>query len=241
MKVRTILTAILMMPFVASFIGCSDDDEPEVKLTQITLNDNSLLLTHGGVSALSVNEEVEVEWSSTDPFVATVDENGVVTGLHVGATVIEAKTADGLTTACAVIVAPLYYTYQEPYIEWGKTQADVLAGQDFAQDYTLDGTEVTRSQSTGKIYSALYRIDPEKGLYYAELQIIGSYEDEIHKFLEERYTYVGYDDGVRYYMHGLSTETYDYSVMCYRVKHYSKTYIAVVYVSGDYVRANQSK
>ena len=227
------------MPLFA-LTGCSDDDEQETKLTQITLNNDSMLLTHGESYALSVNEAVEVEWSSLDPFVATVNENGVVTGLHVGATFIEAKTVDGLSTACTIIVAPLYYTYQEPYIEWGKTQAEVLEGQDLAHDYTLDGTEVSYSQGTGKTYSALYKIDPYKGLYYAELQINGSYEDEIHKFLEERYTYVGLEDGVRYYIHGLSTETYDYSVRCYRVKHYSKTYIAIAYLSGEYVRAIQS-
>ncbi|MCQ2205108.1 MAG: Ig-like domain-containing protein [Bacteroidales bacterium] len=237
MKAKTILTAILMMPFVASFTGCSDDDEPEAKLTKISLNENSLVLSHNDVSVLSVNEDVDVEWSSMDPFVATVDENGVVTGHYVGGTVIEAKTADGLSDVCLVGVMPLYYTFNEPYIEWGKTQADVLAGQEFAQDYTLDGTEVSCSQSTGKIFSARYLIDPDKGLYYSELQIKGDYEQEIYKFLEERYFYVGIEDGARYYMHGLSPDTYDYAVRCYRVKHNSKTYITVAYIWGDYVRS----
>lgn len=239
MKARTIITALLMMPFVASFTGCSDDDEPEAKLTKISLNENSLVLTHNDMAALSVNEDVEVEWSSMDPFVASVNENGVVVGNYVGATVIEAKTVDGLSDVCVVGVVPMYYTYDEPYIEWGKTQADVLAGQEFAQDYTLDGTEVSCSQSTGKTFSARYLIDPDKGLYYAEVQIKGSYEDEIHKFLDERYMYIGYQDGARYYIHGLSMDTYDYSVRCYRVKHNSKTYIAIAYLSGEYARSSK--
>lgn len=80
MKAKTILTVILMMPFVASFSSCSDDDEPEAKLTIISLNENSLVLSHNNVSALFVNGNVDVEWSSMDQFVATVDENSIVTG-----------------------------------------------------------------------------------------------------------------------------------------------------------------
>lgn len=229
-KVNFALFALLL---VSLFSGCSKDEESEIKLTKISLNENALILIHNDVSELSVNEDVDVEWSSLDPFVATVDENGIVHAHHVGGTIIEAKTADGLSDVCIVEVMPLYFTFKEPYIEWGKTQADVLAGQDFARDYNNDGTEVSCTQSTGKIFSARYLIDPEKGLYYAELQIKGDYEQEIYKFLEERYFYVGITDGVRYYMHGLSTDNYDYAVCCYRVKHNSKTYIAVAYICKD--------
>ncbi len=238
MKVTSFFAILFASVLAMSFSACSDDDaQPEPKLLKISLSENTMILTHNDIAQLSVNEDVKVTWTSLNPFVATVDDNGLVIGNFVGSTVIEAKTADGLSDVCLVSVLPVYYTYDEPYIEWGKSKDDVLAGQDFATSCSSDGTEVSCNQGTGKYWSARYLIDPDKGLYYAELQINSIYEDEIHKFLGERYLYIGNKDGARYYVHGLSAESFDYSVLCYRVKHYSKTYIAVSYTSGDYIRS----
>ena len=46
----------------------------------------------------------EVEWSSRNPKVATVDQNGVVTGVKKGTTVIEAKALDGSGKKASVTV-----------------------------------------------------------------------------------------------------------------------------------------
>ena len=134
MKTKTLLIATLTMVFATPFAGCSDDDDEDVVSSKLTLNEDAIILTHNDTTALSVSGNEVVEWSTTDQFIATVDEDGVVTGHHVGATIVEAKTADGRTAECGVAVVPLYFTFKEPYIEWGKSQADVLAGQDFAKD-----------------------------------------------------------------------------------------------------------
>lgn len=50
----------------------------------------------------------QLNWTSAKPSVATVDENGVVTGVGEGKTIISAKTTDGsnLTINCVVTVVP---------------------------------------------------------------------------------------------------------------------------------------
>ena len=50
--------------------------------------------------------EKSVAWSSSDAGVATVDENGLVTAVSIGTTVITATSVNGLKAECAVTVAP---------------------------------------------------------------------------------------------------------------------------------------
>ena len=54
----------------------------------------------------------DLTWEIVDPTIATVDANGVVTGVKVGETTLKATTKDGsnITKSCKVTVTPLYVT-----------------------------------------------------------------------------------------------------------------------------------
>ena len=69
----------------------------------------------------------ELEWSSENPEVATVDANGVVTGKKIGKTVITAKTKDGtdITVSTNLTILPLYVeimAFAEPSVSIVKTE-----------------------------------------------------------------------------------------------------------------------
>lgn len=83
--------------------------EAPVHVTSVTLNKDTLNLTVGNYETLTATVEPEnaddknVTWSSSDPTVATVDENGKVTAVKAGNAVITA-TAGGKKATCEVTV-----------------------------------------------------------------------------------------------------------------------------------------
>ncbi|CUU45482.1 Ig-like domain-containing protein [Clostridium beijerinckii] len=73
----------------------------------ISLDKSSMDLSVGDsqqLTATTTPAGVQVTWKSSDESVATVDENGNVTGVKEGQVTITAKTADSLTATCTVIV-----------------------------------------------------------------------------------------------------------------------------------------
>ncbi len=86
-------------------------DTNYVAPTGVSLNKSSILLAANGTETLVPTVAPadatykDVTWSSLDESVATVDNNGVVTGVNEGATTITVETQDGhLTASCTVTV-----------------------------------------------------------------------------------------------------------------------------------------
>ena len=88
-----------------------DTPTPEVHVTGVTLNKTSDELAIGGTLQLiatiepSDATEKAVTWESSDPTVATVDNNGLVKAVAKGSTTITVTTKDqGKTATCAITV-----------------------------------------------------------------------------------------------------------------------------------------
>lgn len=86
----------------------------------------------------------ELEWSSENPEVATVDANGIVTGKKIGKTVITAKTKDGtdITASTTFTVLPLKVeamTFAEPLVSIARTKDKTIT-------LTLNSEEVDNKQ-----------------------------------------------------------------------------------------------
>lgn len=87
--------------------GCSkDDDNPKPdtsgKVTNVALNKKTTTIAVEGTEQLlatvipqSSAKNKNVTWSTSDPNVATVDSEGLVTGVHEGEAVITVTTEDG--------------------------------------------------------------------------------------------------------------------------------------------------
>lgn len=117
------LTLAWDMHFSSSGVGRNDDrrylgfsvrpvaDNLVTNVTGVSLDQTSLRLYEGGSATLTATVSPssaavkDVTWSSSNTSVATVDSNGVVTGIGAGLAQITATTADGGFTAnCEVTV-----------------------------------------------------------------------------------------------------------------------------------------
>ena len=94
-----------------------------VKKTMITLSDATLSLERGETKRLtaSTSNHSAVTWKSTKKSIATIDDNGVVTGIKPGETIITA-TADGTDHTCKVKV-------KYPTVKLNRTKAKLYRGQ----------------------------------------------------------------------------------------------------------------
>ena len=109
-----LVTSVLLS---AHFWSCSKEDVPEpipptVAVTGVTLDKTSISLLVGDSETLTATvtpadaENQKLTWSSDKPAVATVDDNGKVTGVKVGEATITVTTQDGGKTAtCRVTVS----------------------------------------------------------------------------------------------------------------------------------------
>ncbi|WP_169727725.1 leucine-rich repeat protein [Acetobacterium malicum] len=85
-------------------------------VTAVTLDKETADLTVGGNLNLMATvlpaeaPDKAVSWSSDTPGVATVDENGKVTGVAPGTAIIMAQTAVGVQDTCTVTVKPVFET-----------------------------------------------------------------------------------------------------------------------------------
>lgn len=105
-------------PFICSLLfilsSCSSD--------KLTLDKTSLSLYAEDTEQLTANENVD--WSTENEFVASVDEDGLVEANHVGRTYIVASSKNG-EERCRVTVKAEYNTYTEPLFDFGKSMADI--------------------------------------------------------------------------------------------------------------------
>ena len=97
--------------------GCAVTVNPPVHATGVTLSDASISIYENGRYTLTATVtpsdaiDKSVTWTSSDNNVATVDSNGVVSGVTTGSATITVTTTDGGYTAqCSVSVSEAVYT-----------------------------------------------------------------------------------------------------------------------------------
>ena len=108
-----LLICICLFLFTSCSEGTTDGGVTEI----LQISSSTLDLNVGHVQKLTVktnlNASPAVSWTSTNPAVASVDSNGVVTANEIGAAVIIARLESGLEKYCVVNVVPRAYTFEE--------------------------------------------------------------------------------------------------------------------------------
>lgn len=95
------------------------DQTPEIPATALTLSKESLSVGAGKTAALTAvaapeNTTEKVLWFSENPKIATVSQDGTVTGVVNGETIIHALTISGMDTVCKVTVSDDPGTTDDP-------------------------------------------------------------------------------------------------------------------------------
>lgn len=157
-----------------------------------------------------IGSNLPAEWSSSDEFVASVDAQGVVIGEHVGTATVTAVSGSD-RRECIVEVLPKYETYIEPAYQLFLQSPALL---EEAETRELLGREDNIIRYKGEkpyikeVEYFLSNTEDEK-IIRACIVISISMEDEVIKFLSERYRWFRtYETYIQYYNNiDLSTMT----------------------------------
>lgn len=169
---------MIMLACALALAGCRDNEEGKLNQTELTL-------TVGNTFQLVYNGGEDCEWSSDQPLIATVDDNGLVEAVRRGETTIRAGEAE-----CKVAVEGRLHTYEEPFLGFGASKSEVKQA-------------MSNFQQTNEIGNNLYY----KGNGDITNNIILSFKDNLYnigivnvalpdavsaaEFLTERYVYIG--------------------------------------------------
>lgn len=114
-----------------------------VPLTSISLDKENARIEKGTTTALTVlynpedtTDAKDVVWTSLNPSVATVDENGVVTALASGTAVIKAQVGDKTATCTVTVFVPLTGIEIKEETELQKGQTETLTVTFLPEDTT---------------------------------------------------------------------------------------------------------
>ena len=120
MKKYLFLT-LAVLSMAVTFTACSSDNDDNgfsISLSEATIKgvDNFVQIT---------SSSPNVKWSSENPYVATISEDGKIESAHIGETYIVAQS-NGKTKKCKVTVTPQYFIYKEPITDLGKSKEEII-------------------------------------------------------------------------------------------------------------------
>ena len=147
---------------------------PYAPVDSVTLNQPTVSVERKGTVSLSATvspataNDSGIIWSSSNNKIATVDQNGIVTGLCRGQATITATTIYGKSVSCPV-------TVYEAKIETGNGQVLINAGEQlpindyaYSQDANHDGVYITGWKLNGEALTDLTYYSNNAGEYTAE-------------------------------------------------------------------------
>lgn len=168
----------------------------------VMMRTTSLTLYVGDSAPIETNfsEDTPLEYRDQNSFVAHVDKNGQVTGVHVGTTTV---TVNGIPVA--VTVKGKYNLYTEPVLEWGAKKTYVnnnhQAGGTLNPNLALE----VDGQKTDDVYMysgcrgvmfMYYFFGLNNQLNEVELFLNTNKGSDIEPFLSERYMLIPLNDGI---------------------------------------------
>lgn len=178
---------------VKTIVRTYEMDETWVTPGIFQLKDYSVNLNAEGKYKIMSNG-TEVIYKSLNPYVATVDAEGLVTANFVGTAVVEVRANEGIQTF-TTYVKPVYAQYKEPFLDFSKTRSEIIAMYNTNYYREVDGDDIFYLVEN---YFLGYDFEGETLLASCIYAKGGSFE-VTSGFLGERYYYLGYEDDMLLY------------------------------------------
>ncbi len=111
--------AIFIVPSLLLFCHCRKIMDPEETIVDIG-NLPSEMKYDERIKLNYDHRKDKIKWSSSDPFVAIIDENGYLKGQHIGSTIISGKGKD-INVEKELTITPYVKGIREPFVHFGKS------------------------------------------------------------------------------------------------------------------------
>ena len=195
------LLPILCM--VLTFIAC-EPNEP-TRQPKFDLNTTSISMYVGDSKSLDIVSDLDYSLKSNDLFVASITSNNKVKAEHVGKTSISVSNGQK-TLTCEVEVLAKYHPFTEPFIPdskgcllntmWNYNESH---GFEFYEEASTTEYQIYKGKEPNVYF--IYYFDASG--YITELRMVfydvNKYEQSIYNYTQERFKYLGIEDGVYKY------------------------------------------
>lgn len=147
-----LLMVFLLMVGAFSFCSCSDDDEDTpavISVTGVSLNSSSVSLEPGQSQTLVVTvappnaANQQVDWSSSNPSVATVDQSGKVTAVAAGTATITVTSKDGGFSASSTVTVANKEVAVSGIQIAGEDAISLTVGDNKKLEFTIEPADAT--------------------------------------------------------------------------------------------------
>jgi hypothetical protein len=196
------LAVIAMLVIVSiGFVSCGNDDEEGSK--PLVVSPSSISMKYDESQQLSASGATS--WRSENEFVATVDQNGLVKGNHVGNTDI--IVSNGNTSGkCSVTIAPKYNYFDMPILNWGTSETSIRNAETHGTPEKSGDNLLYKYDNRSIPAVVMYSF--KNGVLNNVLQITGSsYYANAGYFLIERFQPIGESQGMYIFIDSMSSDT----------------------------------
>lgn len=219
---KLLIMLAAMLPLFA-FVGCGEDEENHVDTNLVSLYVDDTYQIPMDIIPSSVASENE--------FIATIENDGVITGMHVGETNV---SIDGRYTI-PVEVKGKYNLFDDPVTEWGCSSAYIKENQKQGTYYIGDGenddSEMIEYRACGEADWVIYLLDDDK-LQAVGVIIPSFFASEVGGFLAERFFMIPYDLG-NYTIGGANAYNTNKATTFVYVQVSSIEYLTILYMQHE--------
>lgn len=220
----------LSLVICSAFVSCgSEDSKADEKANAASISPSSISMYFDGERQLIGNNVTS--WNSNNDFVASVDENGLVKGAHVGTTQIIGS--NGKTSAsCQVEIKAKYNLYDTPILEWGASRLTIKNKETHVFKSSSTNADFYDYSKNGESYLLEYLFENDRLKSVSVMGKLSLFPD-FGYYLIERYSPISNDPDLFMFADGYTKDKMTTIVGLQTTKISGTTLSWVMYISSN--------